>query len=79
MKISLRLHGTLPEYFPGTYPDSGLDIEVGENITVADLVKLIQIPQEQVSIVSINGVLSRADDTIPDGALVKFFQSIRGG
>lgn len=79
MKARVRLLGTLPEHYPGTYPESGLEVEIWEDICVAELVELVQLPQECVALVSINGMLSKAQDTIPDGAEVKLLQSVSGG
>ncbi|GAB6191241.1 MoaD/ThiS family protein [Desulfocastanea catecholica] len=79
MRVRVRLFGTLPRYFPGNYPNSGLDVEIWKDISVAELVDLLQLPKEQVAIVSINGTLANAADTIPDNTEVKFFQPLNGG
>ena len=79
MKARVRLMGTIPEHFPGNYPDSGLELEIWPDISVAELVELVQVPQEQVALVSINGMLAKAGDVIPDNAEVKFFQPLNGG
>jgi hypothetical protein len=79
MRVHVRLLGTLPEHYPANYPDTGFDAEVWKNISVAELVELVQIAQKHVGLVTINGMLAKADDVIPDGAEVKFFQSISGG
>lgn len=79
MKVFLRLYGTLPQYFQGDYPESGLVIEIWDGATVEDLVDLIHFPREKVSLISINGLLAKAGDVIPAKAVVKFFQPISGG
>lgn len=79
MRVSLRLFGTLPDYYPGDYPQTGLDVNIWPEISIAELVALVQLPQEQVAIVSINGMLAKADDIVPDSAEVKFFQPLSGG
>lgn len=79
MHVRVRLFGTLPHYYPGNYPDSGLDVKIWKDISVAELVELVQLPQEHVAIVSINGMLAKANDVIPDNAEVKFFQPLSGG
>ena len=79
MRARVRLFGTLSQYYPGNYPHSGLDVEIWKDISVAELVGLVQLPQEHVAIVSINGRLAKANDTIPENAEVKFFQSLSGG
>lgn len=79
MHVCVRLFGTLPHYYPGNYPRSGLAVKVWEDISVAELVRLLQVPQDHVAIVSINGRLAKAEDAIPDRAEVKFFQPLHGG
>lgn len=79
MKVSLKLFGTLPAFYPGSYPETGLVLEIAENTTVAELVALVDIPQEQVAIVAVNGLLAKGGDLLPAGAEVKFFQPLNGG
>ncbi len=79
MKALVRLYGTLPDYYSGTYPESGLEVEISDNTTVADLVELIGLARERVALVSINGLLGKAHDLVPDRANVKFFQPLSGG
>lgn len=79
MQVCLRLFGTLPSYYPGDYPTTGLDLETWRNISVAELVELVRLPKEQVAIVTINNRLAKAADIIPENAEVKFFQSLSGG
>jgi len=79
VKACVRLFGTLPKHYPGNYPDTGLEVQIWQDISVAELVELVQIPRDLISIVSINGMLAKAKDVIPDGGEVQFFQSISGG
>jgi sulfur carrier protein ThiS len=79
MTVRVKLHGTLPDVYPGDYPEGGLIVAASHNITVAELVDLLQIPRDRVSLVSINGRLSKAEDRVPDGGLVKLFQPLHGG
>ncbi len=79
MQVIVRLFGTLPRCYPGDYPPSGLKVDCNQDISVAKLVELLQLPQDRISIVSINGVLSKAEDIVPGNAEVKFFQALHGG
>lgn len=79
MSVRVKLYGTLPDAYSGEYPEDGLVVATRHYITVAQLVDLLQIPRSRVSLVSINGRLSKADDQVPDGCLVKFFQPLHGG
>lgn len=79
MWVCVKLFGTLPEYYPTSYPDAGLNIEISAKCSVAELVEYIQLPQKQIAIVSINGMLAKGTDLVPDGAEVKLFQPLNGG
>jgi len=79
MKALVKLYGTLPCYCSGIYPISGLEVEISDNTTVADLVDLVGLTRERVALVSINGLLCKAHNLVPDGADVKFFQPLSGG
>lgn len=79
MKAYVKLLGTLPKYYPGDYPECGLEVEIWQRITVTELVELVQISKERIAIVSINGLLAKAGDEIPDGAQVKLIQTLSGG
>ncbi len=79
MKARIKLLGTLPSYFAGSYSAAGIEVILPDNATVAAVVKIIGIPKERLGFVSINGRLARALNSIPEDAKVKFFQTIAGG
>ena len=79
MNVLVKLLGTLPSCYQGTYTPAGLNIEVPDEATVADLVAATGMPRERVAIVTINGLLAKADDRVPKGAVVKFMQPVTGG
>ena len=79
VKARIKLLGTLPSHFSGSYPASGIEVNLPDNATVAAVVGIIGLPKERLGIVTINGRLARASDSIPKHAEVKFFQTIAGG
>lgn len=79
MQVNVRLFGTLPNHYPGDNPPSGLKVDCNPGISVAELAQLLQLPQEHIAIVSVNGILCKAKDIVPDCAEVKFFQAVHGG
>lgn len=79
MRIKVKLLGTLSSCCRLPYPAAGLDLEVPVDMTVADLVARLVIEKERVAIVTINGYLAKADDTISNNAIVKLIQPISGG
>jgi len=79
VKARIKLLGTLPSHYSGSYSASGIEVNLPDNATVATVVETIGIPKERLGIVTINGRLARAFDSIPEDAEVKFFQTIAGG
>ena len=79
MRVCVKLFGTLPRYYFGTYPDTGLDVEISKNTSVAELVELLKLPRKFIAIVTINGMLAKGNEVVPDSAEVKLFQTFSGG
>jgi hypothetical protein len=79
VKARIKLLGTLPSYFSCSYSASGIEVSLPDNATVASVVEVLGIPKERLGIVTINGRIAKSFDSIPDGAEVKFFQTIAGG
>jgi sulfur carrier protein ThiS len=79
MIVRVKFLGTLSALYQGTYSSTGVDIELPGGGTVADLVDTAGIERKKVAIVTINGLLAKADDRVPENAVVKFMQSVTGG
>ena len=79
MSVRIKLLGTLPSHVAGSSPTSAATLDLPDNATVADVVEQLGIPPERIGIVTIDGKLARAADTVPADAEVKFFQKIAGG
>jgi len=79
MQVHVKLLGTLPSCVAGIYPPEGIALDIPSGSTVGDLVGILGIPRERVAIVTINNLLARAGDRIPEHALVKLMQSLAGG
>lgn len=79
MHVQVKLLGTLSSLYQGHCTPEGIGIEIPAGATVADLVDKTGIARERVAIVTINGLLAKADDQVPDNAVVKFMQPVTGG
>lgn len=79
MHVRVKLLGTLPSYYAGEYSAAGLDLDIPIGSTIEDLVEAIGIPRERVAIVTINNLLAKSGDSIPEHGLVKLMQSLAGG
>ncbi|MCX7965569.1 MAG: MoaD/ThiS family protein, partial [Syntrophorhabdaceae bacterium] len=53
--------------------------EVAQGTTVGELIKVLDIPYEQVSIIFVNGKHARFDTVLNDGDEVSIFPPIGGG
>lgn len=79
MHVRVKLLGTLSSCYQGTYKSAGIDMDIPSGSTVAALVERTGLSREQVAIVTINGLLAKADDRLPENAVVKFMQPVTGG
>jgi len=75
----VKLLGTLPSHYPLLYPKAGIQLELPGGATIEYLLEALGIPPERVAIVTINDVLARADDQIPENATVKLMHGLAGG
>ncbi|MBW2438969.1 MAG: MoaD/ThiS family protein [Deltaproteobacteria bacterium] len=79
MKIQVILFGTLRNGFPDHDPVHGLEVELADGSSVADLVDHLEIPRTRLGVVSVGGVLVKADTRLKDRDRVRVFQPIAGG
>ncbi len=73
--ITLKLFATLRELSPENweaYP-------VNPGMSVRDLLAELRIPEDQMKVVFINGVIKTADSPINDGDRVGIFPPVGGG
>ena len=78
--IKIKLFATLSRFakvegLPGT-PDH---IQIPNNFTLDDLVKHLNIPDEEVKLCYVNGIYEELDYFIQDGDEVGIFPPIGGG
>ena len=79
MKIQVILFGTLRNGLPDHDPAHGLEVELADGSSVADLVDHLEIPRTRLGVVSVGGVLVKADTRLKDRDCVRVFQPIAGG
>jgi sulfur carrier protein ThiS len=79
MQVRVKLLGTLPSSYRGIYPPAGLMLDVPAETTIAEIVDTLGIPKKQVAIVTINGLLVKADDRAVENAVIKMMQHLAGG
>jgi sulfur carrier protein ThiS len=79
MQVRVKLLGTLAAYSSRPCPPEGLDLDLPVGSTIETLVEVMGIPRDRVAIATINNVLAKADDPVPDQGVVKLMQRLAGG
>ncbi|VFQ44484.1 molybdopterin synthase/thiamin biosynthesis sulphur carrier beta-grasp [Desulfoluna butyratoxydans] len=77
MKLELKLFATLRPYLKGTCEDGTL--EVPDNTTVADVIELLKLPEEQVRLIFVNGRHADRDRELCAGDRLGIFPPVGGG
>ncbi len=55
MRVRAKLFATLSRYFAGVMPGTPVEVEISDGATLVDLVDQLQVPQEEVKMVFVNG------------------------
>jgi sulfur carrier protein ThiS len=79
LRIQVILFGTLRNGFPNHDSTHGLEVELTEGSSVGDLVDYLEIPRSRLGLVSVDGMLVKADAKLADHDCVRVFQPIAGG
>ncbi len=74
MKIEVRLFATLREGRKKVQ-----DIEVEEDSSVCDILKIIEVKKEDVAICIVNGRKKSLDIKLHDGDVLSLFPAVGGG
>jgi len=79
MKVLIKLFSVLRDYVPDYNPQKGVETELPEGSTVADLISHMGIPMSKVPVVACNGRVLQPDDTIHKDSTLHIFQLVTGG
>ena len=74
MKITIKLFATLRN---NNLKEQQIDIP--ENAQVADIIPFLNIRQEEVSIIMVNGRIKKMDHVLKAGDIVALFPLVGGG
>ena len=79
MKLTVKLSTTLRDCVPGYMPEAGLQADMPEGCTVAQLAQHLGLPLQDIKIVMVNGRQHKVDDLLRDGDRVAYFPAVGGG
>ncbi len=79
MKLTVKLYGTLGRSFDGYDHLSGLEVTIADEASIDDLLVYLNLAQQRLGIVSMDGRVLKKKSPLKDGAQIKIFQPIAGG
>jgi molybdopterin converting factor small subunit len=79
MKVHVRVFATLRQYVQSHTPGSTFEIELPVGATLDDLVRQLNLPQEEVNIIYVNARAQSLSYVLSPGDEVGIFPKIGGG
>jgi sulfur carrier protein ThiS len=79
MKLTVKLFGTLSEFFPDYDFNRGLEVDLPPDSKVADLLEFLNISEEQGGTVLKDSRFLSPDEILTPGDQVLIFQALNGG
>ncbi|MBL7205550.1 MAG: MoaD/ThiS family protein [Proteobacteria bacterium] len=79
MPVKVFLSSVLRQYIPGYDPLAGIEFTLDRKMTVSELCKLMNIPQDRVKIVMVNGMSKPFDFVLRGDERVGLFPPLGGG
>ncbi|MGD1994967.1 MAG: MoaD/ThiS family protein [Anaerolineae bacterium] len=79
MTVSVKLFATLRRHYPELEIGEAMPVEIEEEATVRDLLRQLQLPEDQVKIVFANGIVREADHQLEEGDKLGIFPPVGGG
>jgi sulfur carrier protein ThiS len=77
MRFRIRLHGHLPWYYKKD--EAQLELEFQEYPTLAEILKRLEVPLEEVAVASVDGRRCDWNCTPSEGETIEFFPILSGG
>ncbi len=79
MLVHVKLFATLSRFSSGRYSGAPFDMELPEGSTLADVVRLLNIPVEEAKVTFVNGIIQSMDWIIQPDDEIGIFPPIGGG
>ena len=79
MKIVVKLIATYRELLPPGTQGNKTEIEVPEGTTASDVMAQFNVPQDETSVIVVNGLTVSLSTVLVEGDMVTAFSAIAGG
>ena len=77
--VHVKLFATLRQHRPGLGIGEAFAVELPEGTSVQGLLRHLDLPEEQVKIVFVNGLFRPMDHVLADGDELGIFPAVGGG
>lgn len=77
--VSVKLFATLRRHYPDLGIGEAMPVGIENGATVQDLLQQIELPEDRVKIVFVNGIVREMDHHLEDGDELGIFPPIGGG
>lgn len=79
MKIKVRLFASLARFMPDKSIKKPYTMDIQEGATIGDVFKSLNVPEESVKLIFLNGIHATADRVLKDGDTLGVFPPLGGG
>jgi molybdopterin synthase sulfur carrier subunit len=77
--VHAKLFATLRSYRPGLGLGQAFPVELPDGATVGQLVRLLGLPEEEVKMIFVNGIVRDREHVLADGDELGIFPPVGGG
>ena len=77
--VHVKLFATLRHYKPGLGLGEAFPVDLPDGATVRDLVRHLDLPEDQVKIIFVNALFRQMDHVLADGDELGIFPAVGGG
>ncbi len=77
--VEVKLFATLRRHFPDLGVGEAMSVQLPENATVEQLLRELELPEEHVKVIFVNGTVRKEDYQLADGDDVGIFPPVGGG
>jgi molybdopterin synthase sulfur carrier subunit len=79
MRVTVKLHATLKKYLPPGSSGDGIELEVTEGATVADVIERLGIPAKHAGMLVSEDEYLESTTVVRDGQEIDIFPPLAGG
>jgi molybdopterin converting factor small subunit len=79
MRVTVKLHATLKKHLPPGSSADGVEVEVTDGATVADVIERLGIPAKHAGMLVSNDEYLESTTVVRDGQEINVFPPLAGG